>query len=282
MEPTAAASHGGQVAFLDHVMVVVDAETAEAIADSHMLPGLGRFEVGTVDSDGESWTGRYLFGRRTYVEVFGPTDYAGGEPGTAGLGLSTRTRGSLATLVDRAATAGAQLATGRRSLQDEGRTMPWFDYAEADGTKPGVADPDRARSSFEIWVMEFLAASNDLELRESTYLEWSAERNDATGGAPVLGDVSEVDVGVSADDADKAVHVLEAAGFMITRQPGLVVARDAEARIAFHLTHGTGVRLIKFALVDRARQRAAHQIGRSTLTVGPGPWAEWRFASVSV
>src|SRR3954470_20670828 len=142
-------SAGGQLAFLDHVMIVTDLETATATANSPELRDLGRFDVGTVESDGRTWTGRYLFGRRTYVELFGPDDLEDSEKCAAGLGLSTRTPGAIATLVERAANAGSGLVTGQRSVTEGGQTLPWFEYAEPE------AAAKHLEPSFEIWVMEF-------------------------------------------------------------------------------------------------------------------------------
>jgi hypothetical protein len=91
------------VAFFDHVYGVVEAGTADAIARSDFLRSFGRFVVGTTVADSETWTGRYLFGRRTYVELFAPGDLegSGGAIGSTGIGLSTEGRGGLAVVSDR-------------------------------------------------------------------------------------------------------------------------------------------------------------------------------------
>lgn len=269
----------GQFAFLDHVMTVVDGETASAIANSEMLRAFGRFDVGTVESDGEAWTGRYLFGRRTYVEIFGPEDYENGPPSAAGLGLSTRARGDLSRLVERAAGAGVRLLTGRRTLQEEGQVTSWFDYAEPDDqAQPGRAKLDHASASFEIWVMEFLTEPDDHELRDTRYREWYQQ----TGGTtPALSEVTGVELGVSAANAAVAARVLDAAGFTVTRTARLVTATDSDTMIRLHVTDssGVGVRRMEFALVGAIDERSDHQLGRSLLTVGPGQVAEWMFHS---
>lgn len=105
-----------QVAYFDHVYAVVDAGTADEIADFDFLRGFGMFEVGTTATDMGSWTGRYLFGRRTYVELFGPDDLEGPEAqeGAVGLGLSSRSRGGLQLVSDRMVTLGGRAEQGRR------------------------------------------------------------------------------------------------------------------------------------------------------------------------
>ena len=276
MPETPATQRGeGQVAFLDHVMVVTDAETAAAAADSPVLNDLGRLVVGTVESDGRTWTGRYLFGRRTYVELFGPDDLDDADRSAAGLGLSTRTPGALTTLVDRAADDGIRLASGQRSIDKDGQTSPWFDYAQ-----PDDAGLDRAGPTFEIWVMEFLTDPNDLRLRESKYLEWTSRTDPGHPEEPVVSEVVAVEIDVSPERADDAASVLRAAGFTVTASTGLVLARDADSTISLRIAGGDeGVRRIRFALTGTARERTTHRIGRSTLTIGPGASAEWVFAS---
>jgi hypothetical protein len=254
-----------QLAFLDHVLVVVDGETAAAVIESESLLGLARLKVATVQADGESWTGRYLFGRQTYVEVFGPGDYEDGAPGATGLGLSTRTRGELDVLVERAAAAGSELKTGRRTAEADGDAVPWFDYAEPDASDP----------TFSIWVMEFLSEPDDLARRESGFLEF-------TGGArsgPFIGEVAEVELAAPAEDVALARPVLQAAGFTLTGTSDGLVARDGTTTIWLHVTSrdDARVRRIAFTLTGSSDRTPTERIGRSTLTVGPGSRADWTF-----
>jgi hypothetical protein len=152
------------VAFLDHVFGVVDSDTAAAIATSDFLPHFGRFKVATVVADHESWTGRYLFGRRTYLELFGPGDVSESDSSEAcaGLGLSTPGRGGLEILSERMAGWGKRPLTGRRTREDDLAAVPWFDYLE----------PTDASPTFEAWVMEFLQDPGDLQIRETAFVDW--------------------------------------------------------------------------------------------------------------
>src|SRR5687768_10040239 len=69
--------HGQQVprVGLNHVYAVVDDDTAEAIKTSNALKEFATFEVKTVaPGDGRRWTGRYLVGKQTYLELFALED----------------------------------------------------------------------------------------------------------------------------------------------------------------------------------------------------------------
>jgi hypothetical protein len=57
-----------QVAFLNHSFAVVDPATVDAIERSRYLRRFGVYNAHTTHADsGESWTGRHLMGRRTYL-----------------------------------------------------------------------------------------------------------------------------------------------------------------------------------------------------------------------
>ena len=150
-------THRPQVAFFDHVYTVVDAGTAAEISRCDYLQGFGRCFVATTVADGETWTGRYLFGRRTYVEFFGPTDFHDPDAteGSTGLGLSTRERGGLAILSDRMQGGDVRVELDRRTRQRGDHVVPWFD----------ALSPSEPAQALSVWVMEFLADPTDLEVR---------------------------------------------------------------------------------------------------------------------
>ncbi len=54
-----------QIAELHHVFVTVDPVTAEAIRGSEFLRRFANLEVRTTTGTRATWTGRYLYGRRS-------------------------------------------------------------------------------------------------------------------------------------------------------------------------------------------------------------------------
>ena len=64
-----------QVAELNHLFAALDPVTAEAIRNSEYLRRFANLEVRTTTGARATWTGRYLYGRRTYVEFFAPGDF---------------------------------------------------------------------------------------------------------------------------------------------------------------------------------------------------------------
>src|SRR5262245_51299707 len=267
-------SYQPQVGYFDHVFAVVDIGTAEEIANSDFLRGFGRFEVGTTVADGESWTGRYLFGRRTYVELFGPGDVEGpdAQVGAIGLGLATRSRGGLDVIADRMATLGSRAERGRRMHQEDQDLVPWFDYLDATGSSP----------LFSAWAMEDLMSPNDLEIRESKYRDWTGPQREAAIGrtGPFISDISLVQLAASADDVATVEPLLRAAGFEVGRTVKVLSAQDEDATIELHTATGdtAGIRQIEFTLAAAAPVAHVEVIGQSRLAVGAGDRAVWDFS----
>jgi hypothetical protein len=266
-------TYGPQVAFLDHVYAVVDVGTAEAIAKSDFLHGFGRFVVGTTRADGETWTGRYLFGRRTYVELFGPGDLEGsGEAiGSTGIGLSTEDRGGLAIVSDRMRVEDSLVEVSRRIRQEDDREVAWFDY---------LSPPDADRT-LSVWVMEFLEIPDDLQVRAGKYMEWidQTDKPDSNGSASQLTEVSSVALDATVDDVAVAEPLLKAAGFVVTRAGDVLSAVDLRTTISMRCTaaDAVGLRRLEFELAAPAVAPHVEAIGGSTLTVGPGQRATWDF-----
>ncbi len=269
-----------QVAFLDHVYGVVDDETAAAVVDSGFLPLFGRFDVETVVADTRRWRGRYLSGRRTYLELFGPGDLSesGNSEASAGLGLSTRDRGGLDIISERMAGWGGGSRTGRQNSEAGVDQVPWFDYLE----------PADAPRSFEAWVMEFLGDPSDLQVREAAYADWLAAAGDPapspspTQGlhrGPVLSDLGLVRLSMSPVSIAATAPMLRAAGFETVSTPDVVVARDAQTTIELHATTGSSqLQRVEFTLASPGVEHV-EVIGRSRITVGTSGRAVWDFTS---
>ncbi|MDP9226479.1 MAG: DUF5829 family protein [Actinomycetota bacterium] len=263
------------MAFLDHVFTVVGAETADAIAECEFLRSFGRFSVHTTVADGETWTGRYLSGRGTYVELFGPDDVDGpdGAEGSTGIGLSPHERGGLGIVSDRLKGADLGLQTGQRTRQEGDEQVPWFDHVSAPG------DPETLR----VWVMEYHDDPTDRQRRESAWVEWTKQCGDAhppTPG-PFVVDISGVELGTSIGDIARVGPIFEAAGFAVSRSGGLSVAQDVETtiRLDSSAVAGLGLRRVEFVLVAPSGTVHVEVIGHSTLTVGPGNHAVWDFTN---
>src|SRR4051794_13137796 len=259
-----AATGEGQ-ALLDHVYAVVDAATADAIEHSDLLHRISQLDVQVVESGDRSWRGRYLRGRRTYVEIFGPDDLAGAPDRACGLGLATRRRGDLDAISARMGEAAERADRGTNSREFDGEVHPWFDYLEVSGETAVLST----------WVMEYLRDPTDDAGRVARFEEWAP-----TTTGPLLGDLTRAEVDAVQGDIELAVPLLQAAGFDVRSDDGSVVASDGHATVALRSCTAalSGMRRLEFLLSSPPDEVVVEELGRSTFALGPGERAVWEFA----
>ncbi|GGS92376.1 DUF5829 family protein [Streptomyces griseoviridis] len=277
---TTAHADGRPLLYFNHAYGVLDRETADAIEDSAYLREFANFQVRTTTgADGQTWTGRYLMGRETYVELFGVGDLAGpdGTLGAAGLGVSAERAGDLARAVDRLPSFGVAEPVLFQQTRDfgDGVPVPWFD----------AVFTDTRYDAFGAWGMEYRPeyfadprgntepASGPGDVGRERYL------SDAYAGH-LMRDVTSVRLGVTAADLADTVPLLRAGGFAVrTLTGGGVVADDGMTRVRLDPVprEDAGLRHIGFALDRSVAERHVERIGNSALVVGPGAGASWTF-----
>ena len=273
-------SYDRQLLFYNHSYGVLDRETADAIEHSGYLRDFANFQVRTTTgADGQTWTGRYLTGRETYLELFGVGDIAGqdGTLGSAGLGLSTERAGDQATVIERLKAEGVTdpvLFLQTRDFGD-GVPVPWFDAVLT------TLEYD----AYDAWAMEYrpeyfadprgntepAAFPGDVG-RERYLSDLYRDR--------LMRDVTSVRFAVTAGDLADTVPLLRAGGFALRSVAnGGVVARGGGTTIRYDVVgrEHAGMRRVEMSLNHPVKYRHVEQLGHSTLVVGPGTRAVWTF-----
>ncbi|WP_406130409.1 DUF5829 family protein [Streptomyces canus] len=270
-----------QLLFYNHSYGVLDRETADAIEHSDYLRDFANFQVRTTTgTGGQTWTGRYLMGRQTYLELFGVGDIAGpdGTLGSGGLGLSTERDGDLATVTERLKSE--RVADPVEFLQTrdfgDGVPVPWFDALLT------TLEYD----AFDAWAMEYRPeyfadprgntepASFPGDVGRERYLSDDYRTH-------LMRDVTYVRFAVTEGDLADTVPLLRAGGFAVKNVPGGgVVAEGGGTTIRFDAVprEQAGLQRVEMSLNRPVKDRHVEQIGHSTLTVGPGSRAVWTFA----
>ncbi|MEW2398975.1 DUF5829 family protein [Streptomyces sp. NPDC046862] len=269
-----------QLLFYNHSYGVLDRETADAIEHSAYLRDFANFQVRTTTgAGGQTWTGRYLMGRETYLELFGVGDLAGqdGTLGSAGLGVSTERAGDIAAVTERLRDEGVADPIAFRQTRDfgDGVPVPWFD---------AVFTTDQY-DAFQAWAMEYLPeyfadprgntepADHPGDVGRERYL------SDAYS-SHLMRDVTSVRLAVTARDLASTVPLLRAGGFAVrSTADGGVVAKGGGTTIRLDAVprDRAGLRRVVFALNQPVEYRHEERIGHSTLVVGPGARAVWTF-----
>ncbi|MEV7451137.1 DUF5829 family protein [Streptomyces nigra] len=272
--------HDGQLLFYNHAYGVLDRETADAIEHSAYLREFANFQVRTTTgAGGQVWTGRYLMGRETYLELFGVGDLPGpdGVLGAGGLGLSAERSGDLARAAGRLPGLGVPEPIEFQQTRDfgDGVPVPWFDAVLTTAAYDG----------FGAWGMEY-RPEYFADPRGNT--EPAAHPGDVgrerylpdTYRDRLMRDVTSIRLAVTRRDLDSTVPLLRAGGFSVRSAPDDgIVARGGGTTIRFDAVprEEAGLRQVTFALNDAVASKHVERIGRSVLTVGPGPRAVWTF-----
>ncbi|WP_436985996.1 DUF5829 family protein [Streptomyces sp. enrichment culture] len=271
---------GRQLLYYNHAYGVLDRETADAIEHSAYLRNFANFQVRTTTgSGGQTWTGRYLVGRETYLELFGVGDLPGkdGTLGAGGMGVSAERAGDLATVTARLRAQGGAGPVEFLQTRDfgDGVPVPWFD---------AVFTTDQY-DLFGAWGMEYRPeyfadprgntepAAHPGDVGRERYLSDGYRDH-------LMRDVTGVRLAVTARDLANTVPLLEAGGFAVRPLPGGgVVAKGGGTTLRFDAVplDRVGLRQVEMSLNRPVTTRHVERLGTSDLVVGPGPRAVWTF-----
>ncbi|WP_437043786.1 DUF5829 family protein [Streptomyces sp. enrichment culture] len=275
---------GGQSLYYNHAYGVLDRETADAIEHSAYLRNFANFQVRTTTgAGGQTWTGRYLMGRETYLELFGVGDLPGkdGTLGAGGLGVSTERAGDLAAVTARLREQGDGEPVEFLQTRDfgDGVPAPWFD---------AVFTTDRY-DLFGAWGMEYRPeyfADPRSNTEPAAYPgDVGRERYLSDGYRDhLMRDVTALRIAVTAGDLANTVPLLRAGGFAVRSVPGGgVVAKGGGTTLRFDAVplDRVGLRQVEMSLNRPVAGRHVERLGRSDLVVGPGPRAVWTFGGTT-
>ncbi|MEU6136897.1 DUF5829 family protein [Nocardioides sp. NPDC047086] len=260
----------------NHAWAMVDRETADAIEHSDYLEQFADRRINTGNDGSSTWTGRYLLGKETYLEFFGPGDAPDAVAGDTGLAVSADQDGDLAVATSnlRELVTDPVEFTQVTDLGD-GNPIPWFDVTYTTATY----------DTFFSWAMEYRDEFLDdprLSFPPAAY-EGDVSRDRYNRDRYLdhqMRDVIGVQIATTAADIEKMVPLWRAAGITIrVLKNGGVLAFDGMTTIRLLPVPAeeAGVRNIILALNEPAEEPHTETIGNSTLHVGPGAYALWTF-----
>src|SRR5260221_11148876 len=80
----------------------------------------------TTANGGQTWTGHYLRGQNTYIELFGPGGFPGARPGMTGIRFGVEESGGVTALSAAFSARGIAFDTPTRVRLVDGGEIPWF------------------------------------------------------------------------------------------------------------------------------------------------------------
>ncbi len=136
--------------FLNHVYVVVDSVTYSDIANSRFIINEFADFIQTTSStdDNETWTGTYLSGEKTYLEILNAAQRDNSNASFCGLGFCTEQEGdidNLKLLMQDKIDCKVDVVLRKRKAADT--VFPWF--------KQIVCDKYRQNYVMDSWIIEY-------------------------------------------------------------------------------------------------------------------------------
>lgn len=280
----AACAPGGQPSagkdlpvYLNHLYLVVDARTYDAISGSAFVKD--RFAAfsqdATVTGDGAFWSGAYLEGRRTYIELFRAS--AERPAGTSGIGLGVEQEGGIERCERRLLEAGlSDFSTGLQTRARGAEQVPWFYLLEFKSQSEGLL--------LEYWIMEYhrdylRGRRRDLPAAPPgiTREEYQARSYDPSR---LLEDVTGLTVALYPEQSRSLLATLSALGYATERSASVSVAIGPGVEIRL-VEAGTGQRGVVEVRMATKRMGTLGErrfsLGCSVLSVRGDGTAAWRF-----
>lgn len=274
----------GERALFNHLFVTVDTETYEAIRTSPFVREAfaPSEERSTVRTD-MSYTGLYLYGVNTYLELFRPEGFKGVTVGDSGLAFGTDSEPAFWRVTRNLSSIGAvTLSTVTRAFQEE--QVPWF--FSATPAQPPV-------KGLMTWLMgyhpDFLsrwnppAASGDSPSGVTTrgaMLERYARVIGQSQNDRRFVDVTGLTVAIDTASQPALVKYLETTGFSVKRDASSIEARtDGFVLKLETASEGRrGITRIDMTTRGATSKSEQHRFGASSvLTIQPDGTGSWMF-----
>lgn len=195
----------------NHLYITLDPETLELIAKSEFISQeFCTISRDTVTTDTESWTGIYLRGKHSYLELFPPGGAEGLREGFCGLGFNSQQAGQIDIVQEklRALLGSKEILSDWRVRQTEAGKVPWFHYLSINPVE---------REAFASWLMEFhqdyldyknIKLTSDGCFNRAAYL-----KNLETSETSLFDDISEVHLELTLSEHEDLALLLQSFGY---------------------------------------------------------------------
>ena len=262
--------------YLNHFYMTLDSTTYNSVYKSEFLKEFANFITRTVKADSsESWTGSFMFGEKTYLEIFSATENK--EIGLCGIGFGIETENGVDALYERCQSLGVEnTAKTIRHRDIEGKKIPWFNYFS-------INDFDSNRVYIlNTWVMEYKYEylktkfpdinSDSLELTRKFYLQEDYKSD------LLLKNIVEIELALDEPDINKITNELNLFGFQTEKEESVLILTGPEIKLIIRpkSENKSGVCRIKFSLTDKPYEQQTVQFGKkSKLILNSDKTAEW-------
>ncbi len=265
--------------FLNHVYVVVDSSTYEEIAHSKfIIHEFADFIQATSSTDDdESWTGTYLSGEKTYLEILNASQRHNSNASFCGLGFCTENEGdieNLKLLMRDKVDCNVDVVLKKRKSADT--IFPWF--------KKIVCEKFKQNYVMDSWILEYDKNYLKNMLPDAPASDWGITRKHYNkryfDDSRYLKDITGVTLALDRKNYDALVQKFQIFGYSVIKDGVRTLCKGQG--ITYEIIPAAlgqiGVQKIKFSLIKPKQEDKLYSFGKdSKLIFYDNLTAEWIF-----
>jgi hypothetical protein len=262
--------------YLNHLYLVLDKQTYDDIGGSDFIRNqfAGFSQSTTVANGGASWTGTYIRGEHTYIELFAPFDSH--KVGDAGIGFGVEQEGGVELIYNRLKSlVGEKAKKNLRIRKIDEKEIPWFYQVSVD-----YGD---GSSGFGDWVMEY-----HRDFLKTRYPDAKPEEDGITRRQALLRsfkhdryfeDIYEVTVALSDGQANQFVDELRAFGYKVKGHGGKRECAGADIKFVVipRTSYSVGITKLRLRLLRPKEGQKIYRFGSKSVLKFDGKQATWSF-----
>ncbi len=264
---------------LNHVYVVVDSATYNDISSSKfIIHQFADFIQSTSSTeDDETWTGTYLSGEQTYLEILNASQRDNSNASFCGLGFCTETIGdieNLKVLMQNKIDCDVNVVLRKKKAADT--VFPWF--------KQIICEKYKQNYVMDTWILEYDQDYLKNMLPNGSSDDWGITRKHYNkryfDDSRYLKDITGVTVALDKKNYEALVHKFEIFGYLVIKDgiKTLCKGQGVEYKIIPASLGQVGIQKIKFSLLKAKEGEKLYTFGEdSKIIFYDNLTAEWYF-----
>ncbi len=265
--------------YLNHVNMVLDEQTYNDILNSEFLKTeFADLITNTATADDmETWSGIYITGETTYMEIFKEGDRKDYSRGCCAMGLSTEEPGEIDNIfVNIRENLNPNVKKVLRKRKLESTEIPWFYCLKCDGNEEKGKLNTTVIEYHEDYLKELMAGSDyptsgiSRKIYNNRYYKYSR----------LMNNITEITIAMDDDKVEDFCREMALFGYEINKKNGIINCKGPEIlfKIVEQNDECKGITSLKFKLNDNKYGQQEYKFGpESVLKFNDDKTAVWTF-----
>lgn len=198
---------------LNHIYVVLDSSTYNRIDSSRYISEIfcSLRKSKATDQHGRSWSGLYLFGEETYLELFNGPQNTYSKIGSVAIALSVEKIGQLDSIHQKLTLQNVKHSYEMRKREINGALIPWFKQLT-------LLEDSVSQNPLKIWIMEYDTAITNRLPKPGETNDITRKRYNSRAYNPgrLMRSISKLTVSIDAQTYEKAINALNSVSHSTT------------------------------------------------------------------